>query len=571
MNKKGNFPYEWFDSIDKIKLPITELKKEDFNNRLKLEALSDNEWDYIQQLIKDLNITTFEEYHDFYLNVDVNGLADVFENFRKTSINTYKLDPCHYVGTPSFGWDAMLLKTKVELDLMTDCDMYQFFERGIRGGQSVIFKKYAKANNKYLSDYNPEEQSTYISYLDANNLYGVSMSCKLPYGDFEWVNGDDLSLNDIMKYNEETDDIGYVLEVDLEYPQELHELHNDYPLACERYQPKGGNCYKLCGTFHDKKDYIVHIKNLQLYLKLGLRLKRINRAIKFSQSSWLKEWIDLNTNFRKVAKNDFEKDYFKLMNNAVFGKTMENVRDRIEIKTAFDAKYLQKYVSKPNFHSSKILVDDKMVLMKLNKKTVQLNKPIYAGFSILELSKYHMYDFHYNTMKPRYNENIELLMTDTDSLVYEIKTEDFYKDMYEMKDHFDMSEYSKQNPIYDETNKKVIGKFKDETGDKVIKTFVGVRSKVYAIETETPITLKLEESKKLKGIPKMIVKKQMTLNDYRECVLENKDKVIDGIVGFRTKDLMNYTTIQSKVGLRNTDTKRIWDGINSKAYGHYQL
>ena len=571
MNKKGYFPYEWFDSIDKLKLPITELKKEDFNNRLKLEALSDNEWDYIQQLIKDLNITTFEEYHDFYLNVDVNGLADVFENFRKTSINTYKLDPCHYVGTPSFGWDAMLLKTKVELDLMTDCDMYQFFERGIRGGQSVIFKKYAKANNKYLSDYNPEEQSTYISYLDANNLYGVSMSCKLPYGDFEWVNGDDLSLNDIMKYNEETDDIGYVLEVDLEYPQELHELHNDYPLACERYQPKGDNCYKLCGTFHDKKDYIVHIKNLQLYLKLGLRLKRINRAIKFSQSSWLKEWIDLNTNFRKVAKNDFEKDYFKLMNNAVFGKTMENVRDRIEIKTAFDAKYLQKYVSKPNFHSSKILVDDKMVLMKLNKKTVQLNKPIYAGFSILELSKYHMYDFHYNTMKPRYNENIELLMTDTDSLVYEIKTEDFYKDMYEMKDHFDMSEYSKQNPIYDETNKKVIGKFKDETGDKVIKTFVGVRSKVYAIETETPITLKLEESKKLKGIPKMIVKKQMTLNDYRECVLENKDKVIDGIVGFRTKDLMNYTTIQSKEGLRNTDTKRIWDGINSKAYGHYQL
>ena len=291
----------------------------------------------------------------------------------------------------------------------------------------------------------------------------------------------------------------------------------------------------------------------------------------FNQSAWLKPWIDLNTNFRKVAKNDFEKDYFKLMNNAVFGKTMENVRDRIEIKTAFDETYYRKYVSKPNFHSSKILVDDKMTLMKLSKKTVQLNKPIYAGFSILELSKHHMYDFHYNVMKPRYNENIELMMTDTDSLVYKINTEDFYKDMYEMKQYFDMSEYSKQNPIYDETNKKVIGKFKDETGDKVIKTFVGVRSKVYAIETETPITLKLEESKKLKGIPKMIVKKQMTLNDYRECVLENKVKIVDGIVGFRTKDLMNYTTIQSKVGLRNQDTKRVWDGINSKAYGHYKI
>ena len=279
----------------------------------------------------------------------------------------------------------------------------------------------------------------------------------------------------------------------------------------------------------------------------------------------------MNTNFRKVAKNDFEKDYFKLMNNAVFGKCMENVRDRIEIKTAFDDKYYTKYVSKPNFHSSKILVQDAMMLLKMNKKTVQLNKPIYAGFTILELSKHHMYSHHYEVMKPKYNENIELLMTDTDSLVYLINTDDFYQDMKDMKEYFDMSEYSKANPIYDDTNKKVIGKFKDETGDKIIKTFVGVRSKVYAIETETPVTLKLKEGKKLKGIPKMNVKKQMTLNDYRECVLENKDKIIDGIVGFRTKDLMNYTTIQSKVGLRNTDTKRVWDGINSYAYGHYAL
>ena len=135
-----------------------------------------------------MDIKTFEEYHDFYLNIDVNGLADVFENFRKTSLSSYKLDPCHYVGTPSFGWDAMLLKTKVKLELLKDSDMYQFFERGIRGGQSVIFEKYCKANNKYLPDYDEEEKSTYISYLDANNLYGVSMSQKLPISNFEWCN-----------------------------------------------------------------------------------------------------------------------------------------------------------------------------------------------------------------------------------------------------------------------------------------------------------------------------------------------------------------------------------------------
>ncbi len=129
---------------------------------------------------------------------------------------------------------------------MTDCDLYQFFERGVRGGQSVFFKKYAKANNKYLSDYNPDEKSTYISYLDANNLYGVSMRCKLPYGEFEWVNGDDLSINDIMNYNEETDSKAYVLEVDLEYPNELRELHNDYPFACEH---RGASLCKLWTKF----------------------------------------------------------------------------------------------------------------------------------------------------------------------------------------------------------------------------------------------------------------------------------------------------------------------------------
>ena len=577
MNRKGYFPYEWFDDISKLKLPITELKKEYFNNRLKLEELKDDEWEYIQQLIKDMDFKTFEDFHDFYLNIDVNGLADVFENFRRTSIDTYKLDPCHYVGTPSFGWDAMLLKTKINLELIDDCDMYQFFERGIRGGQSVIFKKYAKANNKYLSDYDKDEPSSYISYLDANNLYGVAMSCKLPDRDFKWIGGDEISINDIMNYDEEKQNEAYVLEVDLEYPKELHDKHNDYPLACERFQPIGDNCPKLCGTFHDKKDYIVHIKNLQLYLQQGLKLTKIHRGVKFHQSSWLKTWIDLNTNFRIVAKNDFEKDYFKLMNNAVFGKTMENVRDRIEIKTAFDAKYFSKYVSKPNFHSSKILVDNAMVLLKLNKKTVQLNKPIYAGFSIPELSKYHMYNFHYNIMKPKYNEKIELLMTDTDSLVYKIETDDFYKHMYDMREYFDMSEYSKSNPFYDDTNKKVIGKFKDETGDNVINRFVGVRSKVYSFETENPkydetnnkvIGKFKEEKKKLKGIPKIIVKKQIKLDDYLKCVVENKDKIIDGIVGFRTKDLMNYTTIQSKVALRNKDTKRIWNGTISYAYGH---
>ena len=144
--------------------------------------------------------------------------------------------------------------------------------------------------------------------------------------DFKWV--DSISIDTIMSYDENSD-IGYTLEVDLHYPKELHDLHNDYPLAPERYKPEGSFCEKLCGTFYDKKDYIIDIRNLRFYLEKGLVLNKINRVVEYKQRKWLKEYIDLNTSLRTKAKNDFEKDYFKLMNNSVFGKTMENVRGRI--------------------------------------------------------------------------------------------------------------------------------------------------------------------------------------------------------------------------------------------------
>ena len=293
----------------------------------------------------------------------------------------------------------------------------------------------------------------------------------------------------------------------------------------------------------------------------------------------------MNTKSRTNAKNDFEKDYFKLMNNAVFGKTMENVRDRVEIKCAFDEDYYMKYTSKPNYHSSKdYKKDDKyFMLMKLEKKTVCLDKPIYAGFTILDLSKLHMYDFHYNTMKPLYGDKIKLMMTDTDSLTYCIETEDFYADMKANSKYFDMSEYSKLNPIFDDTNKKVIGKFKDETGDCIPSLYIGVRSKVYTMEAYLPsfydkLSVKEQKTlmkkkliKKLKGVPKAIVKKNIDVANYKECVLENKDYIAKDIVSFRTKELSNYTIKQSKLALSNTDDKRVWQGLDSYAYGHYKL
>jgi hypothetical protein len=561
IKQKGYFPYEWFDSIEKFKLPISELKKEHFDNQLTLSKIDESEWEYIQELIENNNIHTFEDFHDFYLHIDVNGLADVFESFRKTSLEYYKLDPCGYVGTPSFAWDAMLLKDNVKLELIKDIDMYLILEKGIRGGQSVIFKKHAEVNNKYLENYDENKPSNYITYLDANNLYGEAMNHKLPISGFKWV--DNVDINTIMNYTEEND-IGYILEVDLEYPKELHKNHNDYPLAPEKFKPVGSKCEKLCGTFYDKKDYVVHISNLKYYLEKGIKLKSINRCIQFNQSAWLSGWVQKNTQYRQASKNEFEKDYFKLMNNAVFGKTMENVRDRFDVKCAFDEEYSKKYISKLNCSTYEKICDDFM-LIKLDKKTVKLDKPIYAGFSILDLSKLHMFKFHYDVMKPKYGDNIQLLMTDTDSLVYEIQTEDIYKDMFEMKQHFDMSSYGKQNPIYDNTNNKVIGKFKDETGDKIITEFVGVRPKCYSFLTNDNV-----ENKKLKGITKCVVKKNIKHEHYKKCVfneLTDNDKYVN-VNSIRTKNFSNYSLVQKKKALDNNDDKRNWNGIHSTAYGY---
>jgi len=329
---------------------------------------------------------------------------------------------------------------------------------------------------------------------------------------------------------------------------------------------KLGICEKLCGTFNDKNDYIIDIRVFKFYLQQGLELTNIDRVVQYKQKAWLKNWIDMNTDFRKNAKNDFEKDYFKLMNNSVFGKTMENVRGRIDIKCAFDDEAQIKYQSKTTYVSTIPFHKDNKTLsiIQLSKVIVKLEKPIYAGFTILDLSKLHMYNFHYNTMKPKYGENIELLMTDTDSFVYKVKTEDFYKDMYENSEDFDMSEYSKDNKFYDESNKKVLGKFKNETPNGTITDFIGVRSKCYTIRTDKKII------KKLKGISKTVVKNNIDLEDWKNCVLNNAE-IYRNINTIRTKNLNNYSLSQNKLALSNKDDKRVWNGTTSFAYGHWRI
>ena len=231
MSQKGVYPYDYMDSFEKFneKLP----PKKEFYSILNDKHITDENYKHAQNVWNTFSLKNMGEYHDLYLKSDILLLADVFENFRKTCLQYYKLDPCHYFTSPGLSWDAMLKMTDIKLELMTDIDMFQLIEKGMRGGISYIANLYSKANNKYMKKYNEKAPSKYIMYLDANNLYGWAMSQYLPTGGFRWMTQKQIDKIDLAKYTEDSDK-GLILEVNLEYPEELHDLHNDYPLGPEK-------------------------------------------------------------------------------------------------------------------------------------------------------------------------------------------------------------------------------------------------------------------------------------------------------------------------------------------------
>ena len=388
--RKGVYPYEYMNSPEKLK--ETQLPpKEAFYSRLTDEGISDEDYEHARNVWEAFEMKNLGDYLKLHNEVDVLLLADVFENFRDICIKNYKLDPGHYYTAPGLAWDAALKVTEVKLELLSDIDMLLMVEKRIRGGVSMISNRPGKANNKYMGDkFDASGPSKYITYLDANNLYGWAMSKPLPTHGFKWM-----KLSELLTWELHS----CILEVELEYPESLHDLHSDYQLAPEHI---GVNKIdKLIPNLRDKEKYILHYENLKQYLSLGLKLNRIHRGIKFEESQWLKRYIALNTDLRTAAKNDFEKDFFKLMNNSVFGKTMENIRNRVDIKLVNDKKQAEKLSAKPNFNHCNIFSED-LIAIHMKKTNLRFNKPVYLGMCILDLSKTLMYDFHYNYIKQKY-------------------------------------------------------------------------------------------------------------------------------------------------------------------------
>ena len=568
IKQKGFYPYEFMDTEEKFNL--TKLPpREAFYSKLSGRGITEKDYKHAWNVWYTFKMKTFKNYHELYNETDILLLADVFENFRDLCLKIYGLDPVYYYTAPGLAWDACLKMTVIDLELLSDPDMLLMFEKGIRGGISMISNRYGEANNKYMGNsFNRNKLKKYLMYLDANNLYGSAMSMKLPTHGFKWLTSGEMEKlfnNRVVQVWEKTP---CILEVDLEYPENLHDSHNDYPFCPERVECKNG-VEKLIPNLRDKTKYVIHYKNLIQCLRAGIKLKKIHRGIKFIESEWMKPYREMNTNLRTKAKNNFEKDFYKLMNNSVFGKTMENIRNRVNVKLINTQERLKKLTAKPNFKSHKIFSEN-LISVHLKKTNLLMNKPVYLGMCILDLSKTIMYDFHYKYIKPKYGDKAKLLFTDTDSFMYEIQTEDFYKDISEdVKDRFDTSDYPENHPsgIPTGINKKVLGMFKDEAAGKIIKEFVGLRAKLYSFIMEEG-----KENKRCKGVKKQVVESSITHEDYKTCLRTGKEQLRKQNI-LRSYEHEVFTEEVNKVALSALDDKRyiLGDGVHTLAWGHYKI
>ena len=589
--KKGVYPYDYMNEWKKLDDPALP-SIEAFASKLRGTDCDESDYARAQTVWNAFECKRMMDYHDLYLKTDVLQLADVFESFRCGSLENYKLDPAHYVSAPHLSWDAMLHMSKCNLQLLDDAEMFRMLENNLRGGISMITKRYARANNPRLGTlYDPAQPTSHIMYWDANNLYGWAMSQHLPYDEFRWM--DEADYKDINWKNVPDDGLtGFIVECDLDYPTQTHLSHNDYPLAPEKVEvtvemvsEKQAELHrhyafnrstvhaKLIPNLLPKTKYCCHYRNLKFYLTHGMTLEKVHRVLCFKQSRWLSTYIETNQNLRAAATDEFLKKLYKDMNNSCFGKTCENQKKRSDIKLVTDAQKCKKLIEKSHCKAFRIFTED-IAAVNLSKTQTLINRPFYVGFCVLELSKLHMYRFHYDVIKRIYpGLESQLLFTDTDSLMYQIFADDVYEKVWENKELFDLAGYP-PDFFHDTTNNKVIGKFKDEANSEPILEFVGLRPKMYSYVTAKDVTgpqPKLSEKTRAKGIQRAAAALLRHQDFLEQLQNPHENYLANRRIGSKLHRL--YTYRARKRGLCAFDDKRFIceDGITTLAYGNSKI
>ena len=496
-----NLPYEWLSR--KMVYPYTFAKSfacykktefpsiEAFYNDL--SGTPCNEADYSEaREFYTKYCTDFESFTKLYQVSDVLMLADIFESYRETSIKLYSMDPCNFVSLPGYSWRAFLVqlyRENPEFKIAKFANQEEMDMFSVRGGVSSIMKKHAKANNKSLADYDPSKPSSYILYVDANSLYPSQMKKYLPSGDFKFVKTK-WTTKEIMALKHDAD-IGYRFKCDFHYPEYARKLLADYPLLAENRpveyselsetqlaqlgSEKFNPTTKLVNDFKDKLGYDIDYRLLQFVLSRGVVIKKIHSVISFSQSPFMKNYIDKNINLRATLEGS-ARDVPKLCMNAIYGKTLQNDLTKCDWTLKNELPKIYKLVQKPNFKDIKHVNNDTFLVNQF-KTSVSYDSPRYIGATILDLSKLQMLSTFYE-LKDKFNLN--LLATDTDSLMIEVFHEGSIEDLFKSVPKMDFSNYPKEHPLFSNEFNSQDGYIKDEFCGLVASEFVGLRPKVYS-------------------------------------------------------------------------------------------
>lgn len=648
LRQKTMLPYEcmtnlsWFDQTEIP--PIEEFFSRIHYQKESFDQLTDRERQGLEKKYKlfveirqTFGCRTNKHSHDIYLNMDVYMLCDVLLNYRKINIQTHGLDPVHYMTGPQLFYDGMLKSYGQGIPLLTESqkDIYHMFEQSIVGGISLIRQRYALANNPYMPSkenaidkyyFDPTLPISYIIYVDMNSLYPTALCEKLPDGQlFEELDDiTNLSLDEVchIVFSDLEGEYGYLCEIDCHVPDELHDLFNDLPPFPENCKITGSDMgrvqegmmnvlgldkhtyetYKLTPRLEPKKSHIIHSKFLKLFVDLGCKIDKFHRVIRFSQSVMFKDFVDGCVSRRQKSKTDFEKDYHKASMNMPIGKTVENKRKRCDIKIANSEKLNEKYCHSPRQVWWKIINEECNIYHLIHEEIV-LDRPIFIGWAVYQLSKYLMYDIYYNKFKSKWGNNMKLLMTDTDSFQIQVFTQDVYKDLMEIHgEHnlMDWSNYDDSHPVFEgidnvkqfkNTNKKLCGFLKDEMGGSPIYEFAGLKPKSYS-DKFMPSEEDDEEEDcgvngemcRGKGVKKRIV--QNTSHQEYVDLVKFMDKV-PSICDIKKEDIEREADIylfKSEVQqiytqkIRKTTMSAFCDkgvimdnGIDVLAHGHYKL
>ena len=444
--------------------------------------------------------------------------------------------------------------------------MYEFFEGGLRGGMTFV--------NQHLAQKTDDRQ---LLYIDVNNLYGWALSQNLPCGDFQWVTDQSILQDIVTHLPDEESDHGYVLQIDFHIPQNMHDKLSDLPPAPMSECPPGSRVPKLLLTLKDKTHYIVHSALLKFYIQvMGIVVTKVHRAIRFSQTKIFKNYIDYNTAKRAQSTNKFQKDYYKLKNNSLYGKTVENLRKRQDLRLCTRRSSFMTHTSKPNFKRA-IPIDEDLVAVVLSKETICLNRPVYVGQAVLDLSKLRMYRLHYEDME-RYrqlypNSSIKILAGDTDSFFLEVRNVDLNTQLLPkmLQDGLlDTSNFPPNHPLHSRQHENKIGLVKDESaGIEDYVEWLFLRPKCYSL-----LSSDSSATHKAKGITRAT---KFTHDQYRnvfnsydpngpdspECVRVEQRNIVSSVHQL-------YTVSYNKRALSIMDDKREWWEQNySLPYGHY--